>query len=68
MKHNPVMQWTDKEWDNLCNAAPDMLAALKEVHELWSPAFPENFQVDISTGIGPTWAKVRAAIAKAEGK
>lgn len=24
-------QWTDEEWDALCNAAPDLLAALKRL-------------------------------------
>jgi hypothetical protein len=55
--------WTDEEWDNLCHAAPDMLAALKGFL-LGTPsdaALAEVVGEDIIR-------EARAAIAKAEGK
>jgi hypothetical protein len=51
----------------LIAAAPDLLEALKAIHAMWENAFPLDFQKDTTTGIGPVWAQVRAALAKVEG-
>jgi hypothetical protein len=62
-------QWTDEEWDNLCLAAPDMLAACK----LFTAGAHDAVQALNAAGIACPASialaaeKARAAIAKATG-
>ena len=63
--------WNDNAKANarLIAAAPDMLAALKDVDALWSnDALNFAEEMNLASPVGIVWAKVRAAIAKADGK
>jgi septal ring factor EnvC (AmiA/AmiB activator) len=58
----------DAELEQLRAQRDELLAPLQAIHAMWENAFPLAFQNDTTTGIGPVWAQVRAAIAKVEGK
>jgi hypothetical protein len=58
----------DAELGRLRAQRDELLAPLQAIHAMWENAFPLAFQNDTTTGIGPVWAQVRAAIAKVEGK
>lgn len=59
--------WREKK---ILDAAPDMLTALKAVDALWSNDAGLGFEQEMAlpSPVGLAWNKIRAAIAKAEGR